>query len=454
MALKDRGTEALWEIQRRFRRHLRPPDMEGPSSLGIWRVTGWLGSQSRPGHALLLRAAPTDCKQSSQCLSPRPQRRALPRTASRSPGTQAAWGQTHASGSPWLGAHPPWVPACSAPEAGITVPASQARRQPHRPGAGLLQLRLGKWSKPSQLLSPDPGSPGRSRRQRGSGVPEGGGSVPSSPCPGGGHGRPHGAFAFTGTEGSPRQDLFVTPGLAPRSGSQPSSLLGAEAAGLTAGAVAPGREAISAGSPISPHFQIRTQRDPKGMPFSGRTSGPEGREGEQGPWGEVGQGALARMEEPIGRGCKGQGPEARWWWDPAGGWQRRLCCRGTWHHHRSPAWGVTWARRDAARCVSSSLPSAGGTIATGPRASVANALWGPEVPVPPRGAHMMSWGCLLTAFQGAALHAHRQGTAIWGEEASPRFPRYLTPQTQGFSTFQWAAGLDAARALCFLQDPS
>lgn len=33
-------------------------------------------------------------------------------------------------------------------------------------------------------------------------------------------------------------------------------------------------------------------------------------------------------------------------------------------------------------CVSSSLPSAGGTIATGPRAMVANPVRGPEVPVP------------------------------------------------------------------------
>lgn len=68
----------------------------------------------------------------------------------------------------------------------------------------------------------------------------------------------------------------------------------------------------------------------------------EGR-GRQAPWGEVGQGALARMEEPIGRRSKGHGQEARWRWDPMGGWQRRLCCRESWYHHCSPALGVTWA---------------------------------------------------------------------------------------------------------------
>lgn len=53
------------------------------------------------------------------------------------------------------------------------------------------------------------------------GVSEGGGRVPSSSCPGGGHGRPPLAFAFTGTERSPRQNLFFTPGLAPSERSHP-----------------------------------------------------------------------------------------------------------------------------------------------------------------------------------------------------------------------------------------
>lgn len=87
MAFKDRGTEALGRFRGNFGATCSPQTRRG-LSLGIWRVPGRLCSQSCPGHALQLRAAPTDCTQSSHRLGPRPRLGDSPRAASWSRGTR------------------------------------------------------------------------------------------------------------------------------------------------------------------------------------------------------------------------------------------------------------------------------------------------------------------------------------------------------------------------------
>lgn len=129
------------------------PRHEGPPSLGIWRVTGRRGSQSRPGHALLLRAALSDCKQSSHGGA-QAQRRAVPRPASQPPGTQAD-GDRHMP----LRAHQPWVPACSARKPlSPSLPHRRRDSQTDREQDSNSDLENGPRL-PSQLLSPNPGSP-------------------------------------------------------------------------------------------------------------------------------------------------------------------------------------------------------------------------------------------------------------------------------------------------------
>lgn len=183
--------------------------MEGPPCVSIWHVTGpallSVPSWSRP----LAQSSPTDHKQSSHCL------RSQATAGGHFPGSipdlrgPGSLGDRHMPLAVCGWSAPARGPECSAPEAGITVPDSQARKQPDRPGAGL-KLRLGKWSKPSSFSHQTQAHQARAGVREEAGVR---GWV-SSPCPGGGHGRPYLAFAFPGTESSPCQVSF-TPGLAP-----------------------------------------------------------------------------------------------------------------------------------------------------------------------------------------------------------------------------------------------
>lgn len=66
----------------------------------------------------------------------------------------------------------------------------------------------------------------------------------------------------------------------------------------------------------------------------------------------------------------------------------------------------------------------------------------------------MLLGCSLRAFREQHCTPMDRALQFGMRKPAPRFPRHLTPQTQRLGAFQWAAGLDAARAPCFLQGPS
>lgn len=97
-----------------------------------------------------------------------------------------------------------------------------------------------------------------------------------------------------------------------------------------------GGEPINSGSPISPHFRICTQQDPKAMPFSAGTSG----------WGEGGREepgvAMARSRvgaPPSALGSPGQRPSAQTAWamrDRGGRWTKGGLGRAAEAEDRSP----------------------------------------------------------------------------------------------------------------------
>lgn len=132
MASKDSGTEALWEIQRRFRRHLHPPTRRGlPVQHQACQRAGFALSPVLVTSSGSEQPPPTKSKAPTAWCS-RPQREDISQAPSR---ISRDLGRLVIDTGLWqsvAGSAPARGPACGSPEASITTPASQVRKQPDR----------------------------------------------------------------------------------------------------------------------------------------------------------------------------------------------------------------------------------------------------------------------------------------------------------------------------------